>query len=137
MLSGQESIPECEKLIRVFSVNSRDSESDHQGGLRSIVGVADRHNCLLKVLRIVARVIAGSKDRAAIMKDPTAEGILRARLLLEIVFGQETKLAVREGKLVGLDPQMSRGRYVTRGGFGRGITVILGIVELPILLLGS
>ena len=62
---------------------------------------------------------------------------MQARQLLEITYGQETALEVIKGTLVGLDPVLSKGRFVTRGRFGSGIAKILGLVELPILLPNS
>ena len=56
---------------------------------------------------------------------------------MEITFGQEVAAEVSKGKLVGLDPINSKGRYVTKGRFGKSIKPILGVSELPILLNSS
>ena len=87
-------------------------------------------------MRIVARLITSSKSckRTDILLEPSSESITQARHLLEIVYGQDTASEVLSGKLVGLAPKLSKGRFVTRGRFGSGLANVLGLVELPILL---
>ena len=133
MLSGQDCIPDNEKLVRVFSLRSVDISPCVFDSVRWI---ADRHRDLLKVLRIVARLITSSKSckRTDILLEPSSESITQARHLLEIVYGQDTASEVLSGKLVGLAPKLSKGRFVTRGRFGSGLANVLGLVELPILL---
>ena len=101
--------------------------------------MAERHRDLLKVLRIIARIIAISvdRDKASSNMEPTAVRMKQARVLLEAVYGQDTVKEVVAGKLVGLDPILSAGRYVTRGRFGKGIALVLGLEELPIFLNSS
>ena len=71
---------------------------------------------------------------SGIKVSPSAVRIQQASILLEIIYGQETIKEVKAGKLVGLDPVFSAGRYVTRGRFGKGIAAVLGLEELPIFL---
>ena len=156
MLSGQDAIPEDEKLVRVFSVqtkpmNTMSGDISWEGRLPcltkfgaafsdlrfdSVRWLAERHRCLLKVLRILARLITASATcvRSQIYVEPTSVRLLQARYMLEVVYGQDTAKAVLARKLLGLDPQLSKGRYVTRGRFGGGIVSVLGLVELPIFL---
>ena len=157
-VSGQDAIPEDEKVVRIFAAviskreqDSTDNWQDKVANLAkfgteyselrfdSVRWVAERHRDLRKVLRILARLIAASttKDRASVGDEPTAVKIMEARAMLEIVYGQDTAKEVLNGKLVGLDPVLSAGRYVTRGRFGQGIALVLGLVELPILLNSS
>ena len=98
--------------------------------------MAERYRDLSKVIRILARLIAVSvsKDKTSISLEPTAVRMKQARIILEIVYGQDTTKEVVSGKLVGLDPVLSGGRYVTRGRFGKGIALVLGLEELPIFL---
>ena len=154
MLKSQDCIPEDEKIVRVFSlqsgigtldsdtsiqkmkVNALNSSKLGKFNLDSVKWIAARHRNLLKVQRILARLISASayQDRSRIIEEPTAVKMMQARFLLELVYGQDTALEVHAGKLVGLCPQLSRGRYVTRGRFGKGLANILGAVELPIFL---
>ena len=80
-----------------------------------------------KVTRILARLIAVSvsKDKTSISLEPTAVRMKQARIILEIVYGQDTTKEVVSGKLVGLDPVLSG---------GKGIALVLGLEELPIFL---
>ena len=135
MLSGQDCIPDNEKLVRVFSLNTR-SVDISPNVFSSVKWIAGRHRNLLKVLRIVARLINSSKSckRTDILVEPRSESITQARHLLEIVYGQDTASEVLSGKLIGLAPKLSKGRFVTRGRFGSGLANILGLVELPMLL---
>ena len=82
MLSGQDAIPEDEKL------------------------------------RILARVITASATSVTnqIYEEPTSARMLQARYILEMVYGQDTAKVVLAGKLMGLDPQLSKGSFVTRFG---------------------
>ena len=57
-----------------------------------------------------------------------------ARKLLFIVGSRQVDVDVKAGKLRGLDPIWSKGSWVTRGRFGKGLSSILGVRELPILL---
>jgi hypothetical protein len=57
----------------------------------------------------------------------TSVRMLQARYMLEMVYGHETAKVVLAGKLLGLDPQLSKGRFVKRWRFGRGI--VLWLVE--------
>ena len=136
MISGQDSIPDVEKILRVYAIHDKSFNPGSDGILLSIRWVTERHSNLLKVLRIIARIITvsctGYREDARI--EPTADRISQARHLLEIVYGQDTALQVSSGKLVGLNPRLSKGRFVTRGRFGSGIAKVLGLIELPILL---
>ena len=156
MLTGQDAIPDDEKLVRVFSVQakpvySKAGDVSWVSRLHSLTKfgaefsdlkfdsvrwLAERHRCLLKVLRILARLITASSTcvRNQITEEPTSVRMLQARYMLEMVYGQDTAKVVLAGKLQGLDPQLSKGRFVTRGRFGGGIANVLGLVELPILL---
>ena len=153
MLSGQDSIPDDEKLVRVYTLSTKNMTTDSSwqnklvslskfgtefSELRfdSIRWVAERHRSLLRVLRILARVISASAagDGSQISEEPNSVRMLQARYMLEMVYGQDTATEVEAGKLVGLDPQLSKGRFVTRGRFGEGIANVLGLVELPIFL---
>ena len=89
MLSGQNFIPESEKIVRILSLYATSFGSSCHGGLSSIRWVAERHMDLLKVQRIVAWLIAASKCsiRENILLDPTAVQIMQARHLLEIIYG--------------------------------------------------
>ena len=156
-VSGHDAIPEEEKIVRIFtfrvftSTRLVDSKENWQGKLDSLTKfgpeysdlsfdtvrwLAERHRSLMKILRILARLINASetKNRTNINEEPNAVRIMQARLLLEIVYGQDTAREVLAGKLVGLDPRLSKGRFVTRGRFGQGIALVLGLEELPILL---
>ena len=138
MLHGHDSIPANERLVKVFHVSSVEHVENIQ--LFEIIRwVAERHRDLNKVLRIVARFLIAARlsDRSKVQIEPTPVILQNARFLLEIIYGQDTAIKVLEGKLVGLEPILSKGRYVTRGRFGRGIAIILVIVELPILLSDS
>ena len=129
MLSGHDAIPNEEKIINVFSINT-----GFMTDLCEIIrGIAETHRKILHVLRIIARLVGANKLKA-IVSEPSPEGIAIARQLLEVVYGQDTAIEVERGKLVGLDPRLSKGRFVTRGRFGKGIANVLGIAELPILL---
>ena len=151
MLTGQDSIPEDEKLVRVFSLVTKSKDISWRDRLVSIEKfgsefselsfdsvrwIAERHRDLPKVLRIIGRLIAasGAGKRSQVYEEPTSVKLLQARYMLELVNGQDTAKAVLTGKLVGLDPKLSKGRYVTRGRFGAGLATVLGLVELPIFL---
>ena len=160
IVSGQETIPDEEKIVRTFAAVSTKQEvvrflassskierfNHIKFGPEALCGVnfgsikvmAERHRDLLKVLRILARVINASVEKnvdgSGIKVSPSAVRIQQARILLEIIYGQETIKEVNAGKLVGLDPVFSAGRYVTRGRFGKGIAAVLGLEELPIFL---
>ena len=86
---------------------------------------------MLKVLTILARVITASATsvRNQIYEEPTSARMLQARYILEMVYGQDTAKVVLAGKLMGLDPQLSKGRFVTRGRFGGGTANVHGLVE--------
>ena len=160
-VSGQDSVPEEEKIVSLFSAIlsryipaiTREQHIEESWQMRVpnitkfgaeywvqkfdfIRWVAERHRDLLKVLRILARLIAVSavKKKPSILEEPSVERLEKARALLEIVYGEDTAKEVVNGKLVGLDPVLSKGRYVTRGRFGQGIALVLGLEELPILM---
>ena len=88
-------------------------------GLRfdSVRWVAERHISFIKVLRIIARLITASAagERSHATKEPNSVRMLQARYMLEIVYSQDTAKEITAGKLMGLDPQLSKGRFVTRG----------------------
>ena len=117
---------------------SLDKFGSEYSGLRfdSVRWVAERHRSLIKVLRIIARLITASAagERSHATKEPNSVRMLQARYMLEIVYSQDTAKEITAGKLMGLDPQLSKGRFVTRGRFGAGIAKVLGLVELPIFL---
>ena len=139
MLHGEDHIPDTERLVRIFSLSSKDPLASAPNLFLVIRWVTERHRNLPKVLRIISRflVASRSRNRSLIEVEPAPELLTQSRHLLEIVYGQDTAVVVRSGRLVGLDPVLSRGRYVTRGRFGKGIASILGIIELPILLRDS
>ena len=55
-------------------------------------------------------------------------------VLLQFAYGMEAAADVENGKLIGLSPVYSQGRYVTRGRLGKGLIKVLGLSELVILL---
>ena len=60
-----------------------------------------------------------------------------ARKLVFLHVMQETNVEVKESKLVGLAPKYENGLWITRGRLDKGIFKVLGVTELPILVLES
>ena len=73
-------------------------------------------------------------DRNLINDEPSPHYLSVARKLLFIIGSKQTDVDVKAGKLLGLDPIWSKGCWVTRGRFGKGLFRILGVSELSILL---
>ena len=94
------------------------------------------HNKLRTVEGIVARIIqaSASGDEREIRKEPSVKGLDLARRMMFMVATVETDGVVKSGKLSGLNPTWSNGRWITRGRLGKGIWKLLGAEELPILM---
>ena len=101
-----------------------------------VTEVMQYSNHLPKVLAILARFLAANKlqHRAAVTEEPTVHYLSLAEHLTFIVATEETDPLVKAGKLDGMAPYWSMGRWNTRGRLGKGAFKVLGVAELPILL---
>ena len=92
-------------------------------------------NSLPKVLAILSRVLAANKSqfRAAVTNQPTVYWLSMTEHLAFIVASGDTDPLVKSGKLDGMAPFWSCGRWNTKGKLGKGAFEVLGVSELPIL----
>ena len=91
-------------------------------------------NNLKKVERILARIMtAGRAASEDVRKEPSVVSIREARLAMEVVSAVELIPLVRK-QLTTLVPELSKGRWVTRGRLRKNIKPILGTKELVILM---
>ena len=100
-----------------------------------VTEVMQYSNSLPKVFAILARDLAANKSqlRATIINEPTVYYLSLAEHLAYIVAMAETDPLVKSGKLDGMAPYWSMGRWNTRGRLGKGAFKVLGVSELPIL----
>ena len=92
-------------------------------------------NSLPKALAILARFLAANKlqQRSAVTKEPSVYYLSLAEHLAFIMATVETDPLVKAGKLDGMAPYWSMGRWNTQGRLGKGAFKVLGVSELPIL----
>ena len=100
-----------------------------------VTEVMQYSNSLPKVLAILARVLAANKSqsRTSISLEPSVYYLSLAENLGFIVASAETDPLVKAGKLDGMAPYWSCGRWNTRGRLGKGAFKVLGVSEFPIL----
>ena len=104
--------------------------------LHSLVSEVRQYtNHLPKFLAIVARFLAANKsqNRATVTEESTVYCLNLAEHLAYIVATADTDPLVKAGKLDGMAPYWSMGRWNTRGRLGKGAFKVLGVTELPIL----
>ena len=78
--------------------------------------------------------------RAAVLDAPLAKALKVADKLLYMVGTLETNKEMAKGRksrLIGLGPQWSKGRWVTKGRLGKAMLKVLGVTELAILMPAS
>ena len=104
-----------------------------------VMEVMQYSNSLPKVFAILARVLAANKSqlRATITSEPTVYYLSLAENLAFLVASTDTDPLVKAGKLDGMAPYWSCGRWNTRGRLGKGAFKVLGVSELPILTRNS
>ena len=121
------------KLVNMARVNIQPVEIKVFNMVNSLM--AD-HREFKKVQKVLARIIKASRTgtREDVKSIPEVKYMRLAEELLFITAMIETDPVVKTGKLVGMDPVWSHGKWVTRGRLGGGMVRILGVVELPILL---
>ena len=91
-------------------------------------------NRLKKAERVLARVLRVGRESSEVLKeDLDVQSLKSARLAMEAVSAVEVTPLV-ETKLRTLLPELSGGRWVTRGRLRKGLKPILGMKELVILL---
>ena len=92
-------------------------------------------NCLRRAERVLARVLQSGKTmvKEDVEKEPGVQSLKEARLTMEVVSAVEITPRIQSlGRT--LAPELSKGRWVTRGRMRRGLRPILGVKELLILL---
>jgi hypothetical protein len=100
--------------------------------------IMNKFNEQMKVAATMARWLrATSGCRADILLAPTVHYLDTAFKLMFLIGTLETDAEVKAGRLDGLAPAWSGGRWVTRGRLGKSMFQVLGVSELPILLPGS
>ena len=100
-----------------------------------VTEVMQYSNSLPKVLAILARVLTANKSqsRASVTNQPTVYWLSMAEHLAFIVASGDTDPLVKSGRLDGMAPYYSCGRWNTKGRLGKGAFKVLGVSELPIL----
>ncbi len=96
----------------------------------------DYSNDIFKIKASMARWLRASinKKRQEAVLAPTLRYLRLANKLIDLMGTIETDKEVKSGKLTGLAPQWSNGRWITRGRLGKGMFRVLGVSELMILM---
>ena len=97
--------------------------------------VLERTNCLKRAERVLARVLQSGRTRVddTVEMEPGVAAIKEARLAMEVVASMELTSRIDSLGMT-LAPELSGGRWVTRGRLRHGLRAILGVKELLILL---
>ena len=92
-------------------------------------------NCLKKAERVLARVLQSGKTsvKEDVEREPGVQSLKEARTAMEVVSAVELTPCIKSLGMT-LAPELSGGRWVTRGRMRRGLKPILGVKELLILL---
>ena len=97
-------------------------------------------NNLDKVKAIIARWLGGDESRGRdwCVDEPSLKDLQLAEKLMFMTAAAEVNAVVKESKaLVGLAPRWTRGQWMTKGRFRKGMTQVFGSSELPNLLSSS
>ena len=102
---------------------------------RRVELVMARTNSLVRAERVLARMLQSGRTmvESAVETMPGVQSLKEARLAMEVVSSVELTPNINTFGLT-LAPELSGGRWVTRGRMRRGLKPILGVKELLILL---
>ena len=134
-------VPQEEKRTKNFA--SFFTQAVPELGLFTLVEeVMERVRNYQQARGVVARWIQAKmkNHRAAVQDAPLVRALKTADKLLYMVGSRETNKEMARGcksRLMGLGPQWSKGRFVTKGRLGKGMLKVLGVTELPILMPAS
>ena len=131
-------VPQEEKCIKNYATYLTQAASE-LGILTLAAEVMERVRTYQQARGIVARWLqAKVKGRRAAVEDaPLVKALRLADKLLYMVGSVDTIKEMAKGRknrLIGLGPQWSKGRWVTRGRLGKGMLKVLGVTELAILM---